>query len=314
MTVGNGEFPGSVGWSSIIDASWYGFAAISSDLGHEGNNGSFAYPNQTDALANFGWRALHDTTVNGKAVTAGYYGQNATYSYYRGCSAGGKQGLKKLEIFPDDFDGVTAGAPAWWFKRPQLYVVVNTLWNYDTTAPGCLDSARLEAVAAEVIAQCDPQDGVVDGILQEPLRCLFHPKTLLCEGSASLDNSTCLDTDQIHTFNKLHDDWKTANDTLVFPGWTLGTGSDWSSNGPSDDFVTYIQYMLQLGGDWTVEDWNDDIIALSDRLNPGNATADDFDLSPFYERGGKLIHRRFIGLHRLTRVVPLLILDRGPAP
>lgn len=290
MAVGNGEFAGSVGWGSIVDASWYGFATVSSDLGHEGNNGSFGYHNEA-ALQNFGWRALHDAVVNTKTIISGYYGQNSSYNYYRGCSAGGKQGLKEVELFPEDFDGVIAGAPAWWFKHLQLYVVANTLWNSNASAPGHLDADTLTAIATEVTAQCDPQDGVTDGILQTPLSCTFDPSTLLCGGSAGADNSTCLNTDQIATLNKMHSDWTTGdNDTFVFPGWTLGTEASWSATGPSDDFVTYIQYMLQIGGQWTTEDWSDDLISLSDRLNPGNATADDFDISPFYNRGGKLIH------------------------
>lgn len=187
-----------------------------------------------------------------------------------------------------DLSRRTIGAPAWWFKRLQLWVVVNTLWNEDTTASSYLDSATLEAVAAEVIAQCDPQDGVVDGILQNPKGCVFRPQTLLC--GASTNNATCLNGDQIALIDKMHSDWKTENNTFVFPGWMLGTEASWSTTGPDSDFVTYIQYMLQIGGEWTSADWNDDLIALSDRLNPGNATADDYDISPFYNRGGKLIH------------------------
>ncbi|KAL4951396.1 feruloyl esterase B precursor [Aspergillus filifer] len=291
MAVGNGEFAGSIGWADIIDASWSGFAAVSSDLGHEGNNGSFAYHNQA-SLENWGWRALHDAVVNGKEVTKGYYGEEISYSYYRGCSAGGKQGLKEVEMFPDDFDGVIAGAPAWWTTHLQLWVVATGIWNYPETAPGYLNSSHLEALNEEVLRQCDPQDGVKDNIIMDPRRCVFRPETLLCDPTSSTNNATtCLTAAQIETVNKLHSDWYTANDTFVFPGYTLGTESGWSSTGPTADFVTYIQYMMQLGSSWTWEDWNEEeLIALSDKLNPGNATANDFDLSPFYNKGGKLLH------------------------
>ncbi|KAL4736658.1 tannase and feruloyl esterase [Aspergillus similis] len=287
MAVGNGEFSGSIGWSDLIDASWSGFAAVSSDLGHEGNNGSFGYHNEA-ALQNWGWRALHDAVVNSKNVVRGYYGDKIAFSYYRGCSAGGKQGLKEVEMFPDDFDGVIAGAPAWWTTRLQLWCVATGIWNWPQTAPGFLNSIQLSALADEVLRQCDPQDGVKDNIIMDPRRCVFRPETLLCTPDS--DRTTCLTAAQIKTVNKLHSDWYTANDTFVFPGYTMGTEASWSSSGPDADFVTYIQYMMQLGSDWTWEDWNDGLIALSDALNPGNATAGDFDLSPFYKRGGKLIH------------------------
>lgn len=83
--------------------------------------------------------------------------------------------------------------------------------------------------------------------------------------------------------------WVEAKDTFVFPGYTPGTEVGAPSLGA--DFVTYIQYMLQIGGGWAWKDWNsDELIALSDKLNPGNATADNFDLSPFNKKGGNLIH------------------------
>ncbi|OJK03023.1 hypothetical protein ASPACDRAFT_40338 [Aspergillus aculeatus ATCC 16872] len=250
MAVGNGEFSGSVGWSAIINTMWYGFASFSTDTGHEGNNGSFGYHNEA-ALANWGYRALHNAVVNGKKVTRGYYNHDIAYSYYRGCSAAGKQGFKEVQMFPDDFDGVIAGAPAWWMTHQQL-------WNVD---------------------------GVVDNILQNPLGCVFRPETLSC-GATS--NSTCLTQAQITTVKKLFSPWIEANDTYVFPGYTLGT--EVGSPSISSTFVTYIQYMLQVGGEWTWEDWNPSLIALSDRLNPGNATADNFDIAPFYQKGRKLIH------------------------
>jgi feruloyl esterase len=91
------------------------------------------------------------------------------------------------------------------------------------------------------------------------------------------------------TVNKLFNPWVETNDTLIFPGYTLGT--EVGAPSLSADFVTYIQYMLQIGGEWTWKDWNSkELIALSDKLNPGNATADNFDISPFNKKGGKLIH------------------------
>lgn len=283
MAVGNGEFSGSVGWSAIINTMWYGFASFSTDTGHEGNNGSFGYHNEA-ALENWGYRALHNAVVNGKKVTKGYYNQDIAYSYYRGCSAGGKQGFKEVQEFPEDFDGVIAGAPAWWMTHQQLWNVLTGIWNMPETADYHVTADQMSAVAKEVLRQCDAQDGVVDNILMNPLGCVFRLETLGCNGT----NATCLTEPQMGTVKKLFSPWIEANDTFVFPGYTLGT--EVGSPSISSTFVTYIQYMLQVGGDWEWEDWNPDLVALSDRLNPGNATADNFDISPFYEKGGKLIH------------------------
>ncbi|RAH73784.1 tannase and feruloyl esterase [Aspergillus aculeatinus CBS 121060] len=285
MAVGNGEFSGSVGWSSIMNTAWYGFASISTDTGHEGNNGSFGYHNEA-ALTNWGYRALHDAVVNGKQVTEGYYGHNISYSYYRGCSAGGKQGMKEVQMFPDDFDGVIAGAPAWWTDHQQLWNVLTAIWNLPETADYHVTDAQMTAVQAEMLKQCDPQDGLKDSILQNPLGCVFDPVPVMCNATSS--NDTCVTPAQLTTVNKLFNPWVEANDTFIFPGYTLGT--EVGAPTLDDDFVTYIQYMLQIGGDWTWEDWNPDLVALSEKLNPGNATADDFDISPFYKKGGKLLH------------------------
>ncbi|KAJ5640917.1 tannase and feruloyl esterase [Penicillium herquei] len=283
---GNGEFSGSIGWDSIISASWYGFAVVSSDLGHEGNNGSFGYHNE-QALQNWGHVALHNAVVNGKAVTEGYYDQEISYSYYRGCSAGGKQGLKEVEEYPEDFDGVIAGAPAWWTTHQQLWNVLTAVWNLPEDADYHVTDDQMSAVATEILKQCDPQDGVADGILQNPFGCVFDLTALTCNSTSS--NDTCITSAQMHTVNKLFNPWVDANDTFIFPGYTLG--AEVGSPSLDSDFVTYIQYMLQIGGDWTWEDWNSqELIALSDRLNPGNATADNFDIEPFYQKGGKLIH------------------------
>ncbi|GKZ38000.1 hypothetical protein AbraIFM66950_009892 [Aspergillus brasiliensis] len=285
MAVGNGEFAGSVGWSSIINTMWYGFASVSTDTGHEGNNGSFGYHNEV-ALTNWGYRALHDAVVNGKKVTEGYYGKKISYSYYRGCSAGGKQGFKEVEMYPEDFDGVVAGAPAWWTSHQQLWNVLTAIWNLPETADYHVSDAQMTAVQDEILKQCDPQDGLKDNILQNPFGCVFDPVPVMCNATSS--NDTCVTPAQLKTVNKLFNPWYEANDTLIFPGYTLGT----EVGAPSldDDFVTYIQYMLQIGYDWTWKDWNPDLVALSDEINPGNATTDDFDISPFYKKGGKLLH------------------------
>ncbi|TGO33696.1 hypothetical protein BHYA_0231g00080 [Botrytis hyacinthi] len=128
LTVGNGGFSGSDSWDSVIDGMWYRFASVSTDTGHESGRAEWAY-NHPEALENWGYRAMHDTVLKGIAVTQGYYGTNISYSYYRGCSAGGKQGLKEVEMFPNEFDGVAAGAPAWWITHLQLWNMIVGIWN-----------------------------------------------------------------------------------------------------------------------------------------------------------------------------------------
>lgn len=150
----------------------------------------------------------------------------------------------------------------------------------------------------EILKQCDPQDGVVDNIIMDPIGCNYNLETLLCP--ANVTNSTeagCLTAAQLVTADKWYNDWRTTNDTVVFQPFLPGSEWQWNSlfgllqgPEPNDLGTTYIQSMLGYGPDWTWDDWNDDIIAVSEAINPGHSTADNFDISPFYKKGGKLIH------------------------
>ncbi|KAF5868762.1 putative feruloyl esterase b precursor protein [Botrytis fragariae] len=269
LPVDNGEFFGSVSWDSVIDGMWYGFASVSTNTGHESGGADWAY-NNPEALENCGYRVMHDTVLKGKAVTQGYYGINISYSYYRGCTAGGKQGLKGVEIFPNDFDGVVAGAPAWWTTHLQLWNMIVGIWNQPANSSQYVPPSISTYLADEVIGQCDAQDGVTDGIVIDPLACKFNASRLLCPPGVA-NTATCLNSEQIATFNKPHSDWIEADSSYSLP-------SHWA-------------YMLSLGPDWTWEDWNPAIILLLDLINPGHATANNFNLAPFHKIScGKLLH------------------------
>lgn len=111
----NAGFAGGINWADVGVGAQYGFATVGTDTGHNSTagDGSWAYQ-EPEKLVDLGYRALHGSVVLGKEVVNGYYGKNMSFSYYSGCSTGGRRGFKEIEMFPDDFDGVLAGAPAWW--------------------------------------------------------------------------------------------------------------------------------------------------------------------------------------------------------
>ena len=109
--VGNGGWSGAIGASALAAAVQRGFASASTDTGHEGSSARFAL-DHPEKLVDYGYRAVHEMTLKSKAIIAAYYGRAAKLSYWNGCSAGGKQGLKEAQRFPDDFDAIIAGAPA----------------------------------------------------------------------------------------------------------------------------------------------------------------------------------------------------------
>lgn len=294
LTVGNAGFAGGIYYGDMGVGVKYGFAVVSSDLGHNSTaqDGTWAW-HEPEKLVNWGYRALHGSIVLGKEITEAYYGEAPAYSYYHGCSTGGRQGLKEASMFPDDFDGIVAGAPAWWTTHLQLYNMYVGIVNLPTTADHYIPDALFEVISDEILKQCDPQDGLVDTVVSSPHSCIFDPWTLYC-GPNVTNSSSCLSEAQIGTVNKLYNDWVEANQTFVFPHYNLGSELEFIEETvgpvPTSAGTDYVKYFLGLGPDWDWTDWNPSIIPLSDEMNPGNATVYDYDISPYYKKGGKLLH------------------------
>jgi feruloyl esterase len=270
-----------------------GFAVVSTDAGTRSSamgDASWAY-NNPERVTDWGWRGLHGAVVQGKQLVRQYYKQDIKKSYYSGCSTGGRQGLKEAQMFPDDFDGIVVGAPAWWTVHLQLWNMKAGLYNLPVGAPHRIDPEQFPLIQNEVMKQCDSQDGVVDGIISDPRRCHFRPEALLC---AAKTTTGCLTAPQLETLDHLYNDWVEANQTFIFSHLELGSEFQWGmlvgGESPSGLGTEYVKYMLGLGPNWRWQDFEPSIIKLSEKINPGNATADNFDMEPFQRRGGKLLH------------------------
>jgi feruloyl esterase len=111
LAVGNGGWAGAISYAAMADALRAGYATSSTDTGHAGAGGSFAL-GDPEKLIDFAYRSVHEMTVTAKATIEAFYGRRPRLSYWNGCSTGGRQGLKEAQRFPDDYDGIIAGAPA----------------------------------------------------------------------------------------------------------------------------------------------------------------------------------------------------------
>ena len=216
LTIGDGGFAGGINWLDMGAGVQYGFATVSSNLGHNSTSadGTWAYGNQ-EAIIDWGYRALQGSIVLSKQITSAFYGSEIAYSYYSGCSTGGRQGLKEVEMFPDEFDGVMAGAPAWWTAHLQTWTVKLGMYNLPNTTDYHIPVSLFPVVGAEVLRQCDGVDGLVDGIISTPEACMFRPETLLCTPTSN--QSTCLTSPQIDTLYHIYNDYVDTNQTFVFP-------------------------------------------------------------------------------------------------
>lgn len=186
--IGGGGFAaGSL--SGLAAQSVLGYSAVTTDAGHSTNpadsNDATAWAlistgnvNQYNLL-DFARRSLHDAAVIGKAVTQSYYGCPANYSYWNGCSTGGRQGLIMAQYYPDDYDGILADAPAvqWNDFTPAQEWPYIVMQNEGYAPPQC----EYDAVVAAVIKACDALDGLVDGIISAPALCNFTAQSLVGE-------------------------------------------------------------------------------------------------------------------------------------
>ena len=179
-----------------------GFVMAATDMGHEGNDPQWAL--DPIKRADFAYRAQHLTAQAAKALIAEFYGQAEKYAYFNGCSDGGREALMEAQRYPDDFDGIIAGAPA------ALFQVQNTLYHgwqarSNTAADGSviLTSGRLPLLYAAVMAACDGTDGLEDGLISQPAACAFDPASIQCPAGAS-DTSACLTAAEVDTVRKLY--------------------------------------------------------------------------------------------------------------
>ncbi|KAI5474312.1 hypothetical protein MNV49_003621 [Pseudohyphozyma bogoriensis] len=301
--VGNGGDAGGVNYPALGSAMRdYGFAASSTDTGHNGTSGDGTFALKGDQVQiDFGWRAVHLTAVYSKVIIDAYYGQEASYNYWIGCSSGGKQGLKELQAFPETFDGVLAGAAAqWWTHLNAQTYRVNALVN-TVNSTGHLSPDNYVAINKLVIEQCDEIDGLKDGIITNPDRCHPDLKPLGC-ATEGVNQTSCLSDEQIETMYTIWKDYEATTGEWLFPGFTPGSeGTSPSSYvtgtpyGPGPDFYNY-----QVLNTTEVSSFNitnnvlfEGLIKIADETDPGQTNAIDPYIEPFLSRG-KLI--TYVGL------------------
>ena len=177
LGVGNGGYSGSIPFHELAyDGLVNGFATWATDTGHQSGIFDAAWAlNNDEAIADFGWRAVHYSAVAAPAIARSFYTTpfwTSTYKYWLGCSTGGRQGLKSVVSFPEDFDGVVVGSPARWMTRLQAggarqNVAIKPVWERWGEDP----AAFWSLVHDEVMKQCDHLDGLSDGILENPRDC-----------------------------------------------------------------------------------------------------------------------------------------------
>jgi len=303
----NGRFLGSGGGGfsggsagAVNQPAAMGFAAGATDTGHEGGSGSFAL----DASGRLNWQlirdnahvGIHEMTVTGKALTQALYGVAPRYSYFNGCSTGGRQGQMEAQRYPQDYNGIVSGAPAINWNRFHI----QHLWGpvVMNAAGSPVAPCKLAAATAAAIAACDGIDGVKDGVIEDPKRCTYDPKPLI--GTSAGECGAFTDAD-VNVIRKLWEGPRRADGSVLWYGLPRGADLNalWTSRGtplrpqPFGISMDWFRYFLTEDPKF---DGNTVTPAAYERLWDQSVEqygivfgTDNPDLTAFRDRGGKTI-------------------------
>jgi feruloyl esterase len=321
---GGGGFVGSVMNTSLMFGSLQaGYATVGTDTGHQGHplDASWAY-NNLERLVSFGHQAVHRTAVTAKALISVYYDAEISRSYFTGCSRGGGQGLMEAQRYPEDFDAIVAGSPA--FDYPGVAAAATQISAAMFPDPSNLQKAVVgpgeqRLIESSYLAMCDAQDGIEDGILNDPRQCEFDVGTLLCKGEKT---DSCLSEEQLAAVRVVYNGPKDSQGRSLYYGFPFGgetAAGGWSrwltgglkylsnldefqggvDSGPFEAPVEpnayygfgngIMRYFIYNDPEWSYIGYDYGNLARDSERVAETLNATDPDLSAFRERGGKLL-------------------------
>lgn len=297
---GNGGFAGSYDIPELASFMAKGYATAATDTGHTASfiDASWAL-SHPEKVIDFGRRSIHEMTRVAKLAIAQFYGSAASHSYFAACSDGGREALMEAQRYPDDYDGILAGAPAnnW---TSLLTMAITDTQALTATPESFIPPKKITTIAHAVLAQCDALDGVSDGILNDPRQCKFDLATIECKNG--VDTDQCLTAAQVAALNTIYGGLKDEPGGTIFPGYLPGAeegGNGWGTwiTGPAPAHSLmaafgsgYFSNMVYEKADWDMKSFRVEAgLPLAKEKTSSALDSADPDLKPFYARGGKLI-------------------------
>ena len=296
LGAGNGGFAGSIGYQELANYLKRNFAVAGSDAGHQAQatdaSWAFGHP---EKIKDFGWRAVHLTRLRAGEIITAYYGKRDQKAYFDSCSDGGREALMEAQRFPDDYDGILAGAPAnaW---STMLAAGVTEIQARGSDPRAYFSNLKLHAIQKASLDACDAADGLKDGIINDPSQCRFDPDVLLCKGEETLD---CLTPRQIETLKSLYTGLVDRGGKTIFPGFAVGGETGWDEWVIGQDptgasgiryVENYFRYMVTGDPRWNAltADPAKSLRQSQEKMAP-DLDSTNPDLDKFASRGGKLI-------------------------
>jgi feruloyl esterase len=279
QSVGNGAWAGTISYSAMATAVAAGYAAASTDTGHTGNNPTFVV-GHPEKLVDFAYRSVHEMTIAAKTIAASFYGNGPVRSYFNGCSTGGRQALTEAQRFPNDYDGIVAGAAANYPTHLQGAQVWTAKVSHQDEA-GYIPPSKYPLLHKAALEACDALDGVKDGVLEDPTRCHFEPAAVLT-------------AEQAQVARKIYaGPMNPRTGASVFPGLEPGSEMGWDTLSGKDPLSlaneTY-QYLVFQDASWDHRKFDPDHdVAQAEKVIGATMDAIDPNLRPFFGHGGKLL-------------------------
>jgi len=294
---GGGGWAGDVRPETAAPGLQKGYATAQTNGGHEAKavfDTSWAQDNPV-AMTDFSHRAVHVMTLTAKHVVKQYYGIPARRSYFQGCSTGGRQGMMETQRYPEDYDGVIAGAPVYNLTVQMMGVLRNR--NF-LKAGAAIPEAQLKRVHAAVLASCDADDGLRDGIVTDPRACAWDPGELACKAGQSVDE--CLSLTQVQALRDAYTTVRDETGVVGNYGLTRGGESGWmpfvqsAPSGPANaatgNLGALTVYMFgRADYDTASFDPSKNQAALHSTPFAQEYEAAEAGLEPYLKRGGKLL-------------------------
>jgi feruloyl esterase len=300
MGIGNGGAGGFINYvnangPSLASALRDGFATSSTDTGHRGANDDFSFGrDHREQRIDYHYRAVHETALAAKGVIRAFYGGAPHFSYFSGCSDGGRQGLIEAQRYPADYDGVLVCGPA----VNRTGSLATQVWVAQAVAAEPrveIAQSTLSMVHAAVLASCDSLDGVQDGLIDEPAKCHFDPASLVCTG---LESDRCLSPAQVTVLKRFYSGPRNSNGETIGSGFLPGAETDpdgvlwscWNCKGSAFHRASIVfQGMFDAHFAVNTFNFDRDLQALEKTEDAKLTNANDPNLKPFMDRGGKLI-------------------------
>lgn len=289
LQVGNGAWGGSIQYGALGEALGRGYAAASTDTGHTGSDASFA-TGHLEKLIDFGYRSVHETAVQGKATVAALYGENPRLSYFNGCSGGGRMSFMEAQRFPQDFDGIIAGAPG----HNRTDVAFQTLGMAQAThvsAASFIPANKYSALHQAALDKCDTLDGLKDGLIGDPTKCQFDPAVIECKSG---DGPDCLTRAQVVAARRIYApviDPRTGKQ--ISNGLEPGSELQWLSvagNQPHSMYNDLLRFVVMKDPNWDYRTLDvSKHLDLARKADNGVLAATSTDLTAFVSHGGKLL-------------------------